>query len=521
MSKIKTPIYLLVIISFLEGASLMITELLGSKLIAPYFGASLFVWSSVLSVTLIGLAIGYFVGGYLAEKASNKENTLLFQILLASILLTLMPYLSSLSLSIFGNSGVRWGSFFSSMIFLMPPILVFGSITPIIVNIITENINKPSGAIPGYIFAISTLGGVLFTLLVGFYFIPEFGIKKVVYITSILFVLPSIILSIYIKRYIFIIIAIVLILVNIKLSVAKAIKNSNNISILYKEESLLGQITVADINENGFKSRRLYINNIAQTFCNINRIPLSEWTYPHIIAAVSSIKPANSNVLLFGLGGGSLLFELDNLLRFNCDAVEIDSRMYDVAKKYFNYNAPNSKIYIDDARSYLNSKLGKKYDIIIFDILSGESQPNHVFTIEGFEKIKEKLNTEGLLIINYQGNSNLNSVKAIIKTLNFKNFKTSFYEKDDDFIVYARLENKLTSNDLMDIRYNKLMAEDSKFTPNKLLTSNEINIGNVKLLTDDLPILDYYNAEKIVKWRTSIINKHTMNLLNNGFELVK
>src|SRR5436190_12366605 len=67
-------------ISFLEGGAVMVIELLGAKIIAPYYGASLYVWSSVLGVTLGGLALGYFLGGYFSEKYKNQ--LLLFLVIL-------------------------------------------------------------------------------------------------------------------------------------------------------------------------------------------------------------------------------------------------------------------------------------------------------------------------------------------------------------------------------------------------------------------------------------------------------
>ncbi len=54
----------LYLVAFIEGASVMAIELAGAKMIAPFFGTSLYVWASVLAVTLGGLAAGYFAGGW-------------------------------------------------------------------------------------------------------------------------------------------------------------------------------------------------------------------------------------------------------------------------------------------------------------------------------------------------------------------------------------------------------------------------------------------------------------------------
>ena len=52
----------------------MAAELLGAKMLAPYFGSSLYVWATVLAITLGGLAAGYFMGGILSYKSKNNEQ---------------------------------------------------------------------------------------------------------------------------------------------------------------------------------------------------------------------------------------------------------------------------------------------------------------------------------------------------------------------------------------------------------------------------------------------------------------
>src|ERR1041385_3859724 len=82
-------------LSFLEGASVMAAELLGAKMLAPYFGSSLYVWSSVLGITLGGLALGYFAGGILSQK-KNAERDLYAVLLASAIFLIAMPVLAKM-----------------------------------------------------------------------------------------------------------------------------------------------------------------------------------------------------------------------------------------------------------------------------------------------------------------------------------------------------------------------------------------------------------------------------------------
>ena len=69
----KQLLRLLYVLSFIEGGAVMGAELVSAKMIAPYFGNSLYVWASVLGVTLTSLMIGYLIGGRLSVKSKNRE----------------------------------------------------------------------------------------------------------------------------------------------------------------------------------------------------------------------------------------------------------------------------------------------------------------------------------------------------------------------------------------------------------------------------------------------------------------
>ena len=71
----KLPYWWLYCTVFLTGASVMVIELLGTRLIAPFYGASLYVWASLISVTMIALAIGYYAGGHWADHAKRTAGS--------------------------------------------------------------------------------------------------------------------------------------------------------------------------------------------------------------------------------------------------------------------------------------------------------------------------------------------------------------------------------------------------------------------------------------------------------------
>src|SRR5688572_18726542 len=129
----KTNRNFLFLLSFIEGASVMACELFSAKMIAPFFGGSLYVWAAVLGVTLFALMSGYYLGGYISER-SKKENLVYWILLLGGFFLMMMPYTSVWSMSRFLDMSVQWGSTVSLMIFMFPPLLFMGMTSPIIIN---------------------------------------------------------------------------------------------------------------------------------------------------------------------------------------------------------------------------------------------------------------------------------------------------------------------------------------------------------------------------------------------------
>ncbi len=168
-------IKIILMVSFLEGASVMGVELIGAKLIAPWFGTSLYVWTSVLGVSMLGLASGYYIGGHLSYRQA-QGNLLKKLLLLATLFVGVMPLTATLIMSATQMVDVRLGSLIASIVFIFPPLLLMGMVSPMIIRYCTRE-KTHTGKIAGSVFAASTIGGVLSVLLSGFYFIPLLGLN--------------------------------------------------------------------------------------------------------------------------------------------------------------------------------------------------------------------------------------------------------------------------------------------------------------------------------------------------------
>ena len=172
----------LYLVLLIEGGALMAVELIGAKLIAPFYGNSLYVWTAVLAITLGGLTIGYFLGGIISDKSPNVKT--LFIIIGASALLVLaLPYSSNIILSATLPMELRTGIVISCLVFLMPPLICFGMVGPLTVRLVSTELDKV-GKAAGSVYFTSTVGGIIATFLFGFYLIPFWGLKLSAYTTA-------------------------------------------------------------------------------------------------------------------------------------------------------------------------------------------------------------------------------------------------------------------------------------------------------------------------------------------------
>lgn len=167
-------------IVFVSGAVVMSFEILGSRILAPYYGNTVFVWGSLISVFLTGLTVGYWGGGKLADRIAEWS---VFGGLLAApgLLLCSFPlYCDPVNEWIFNAGyGVRAESLLASLILFFPPIVFMGAVSPYAVKLQVKNFNRLGTGV-GNLYALSSLGSILGTLWTSFYLILWMGIRKII-----------------------------------------------------------------------------------------------------------------------------------------------------------------------------------------------------------------------------------------------------------------------------------------------------------------------------------------------------
>lgn len=194
---IKPSSTLLYITAFLTGFSLMGYEILGIRILAPYFGTSVYVWGALISVFMLGLSIGYYLGGKLADKRKHPIDL----IIVLSVAIAFIIFVSFTGSNLCFNLSllainIKYSVLFACLILFFVPCILLGIVQPYIVTLL-ESANHKIGKSVGNIYSMSTIGSIIGVLAVSFYFIDTWKTSTGIKVLCIPLLLSVLILLIY------------------------------------------------------------------------------------------------------------------------------------------------------------------------------------------------------------------------------------------------------------------------------------------------------------------------------------
>jgi spermidine synthase len=478
---------LIYFVVFICGGAVLAIEILGTRIIGPFYGVSIFLWSSLISVTLVGLSVGYVIGGRLSDKIKNY-NMLALIIAVSGVFILLIPILRNLVIKIAEQSGLRASVLLSSFILFFPPLALLGMVSPYAIKLRTQSLDNV-GKSSGYLYAVSTIGSVLAALLTGFILIPNFGVIKLTLTIGILLIITSVVIFLTKKNLLHnkLLISLIIIPVFLLICFIPSDKMLAGKGIKTIIQSQYAEIRVFEKEED----RYLLIDGGIHSAINIktkdNILP-----YVWVTEITKEIFNYSGDMLLIGLGGGSVLksFYLDN---WDTEVVEIDPEVTKIARSYFNLLPGFNNIHHMDGREFLQNTY-KSYDLIILDAFGSSSIPFHLITLESFKLAKLHLKKNGLFTINIEAlgwdDIIIRSVAATLKQV-FKNVialpiseppntlgNVILVASDRPIELSGELDRdywhpgyRFSSN------YEKNHAWDNKFIP---------GVKDAELLTDDL-----------------------------------
>jgi spermidine synthase len=403
----------------------MALELLGSRLLAPVFGNSIFVWGSLIGVVLAALSSGYYLGGRLADRQPNL-HTLSAVIFAAGILVVVLPALAPpvFDAVVKLNIGERYSPLFATTLLLAPPSILLGMVSPYAIRLVARTVEK-MGRASGNLYALSTLGSIVGTFVTVFVLIPEFGVNKIILTIGVtLLVVAFLGLSMRMKVLILLILVILPFaapyLVSRRLTVAAYTLALGD--TIYETDTPYHHLQVADYYDPANQStvRILIMDDFLHSAMDLNHPERTVFPYTDYFHLGFLLNSNITRVLFIGGGGftGPKSF-LTDYPKVQVDVVEIDPDVIRVAEQYFavDPNNPRMHIYNDDGRTFLQ-KTTQKYDLIVLDAYSRSYVPFHLMTAEFFKEIVTHLGSNGSVISNLISSVSSNDDQLLVAETN-------------------------------------------------------------------------------------------------------
>ncbi|MCB0878898.1 MAG: fused MFS/spermidine synthase [Thermoleophilia bacterium] len=437
----------LLLVVFLAGGALMAYEIVGSRLLAPYFGSSTFVWGSLISVFLGALAAGYAVGGRLADRFPAAGALAL--VLAASSLLVGATVLLSAPLQewiIDVNLGLRLDPLVSSVLLFGPASVLMGMVSPYAVRLRAGDLQS-LGRTAGSLYGLSTFGSIAGTLAASFWLVQSFGSEATVLAVGVVLAACSVLTAMAggARALVSTIASVSLVLVAL-LALAGAggdevgdrvraagsdyspvfhaggykpeFEPSTGGTLRDKADSSYHRIRVVDYpagQVGDTPARVLHFDNSLQAAAALDAqgAPITTgapvFGYLRAFDLVPAIRPDAEKALLVGLGSGAAAMRLHELRPdLQIDVVEIDPKVVELARKWFGYRDSENgndaiTTHVGDGRTWLAAQGDTTFDVIMLDTYFADSIPFHLTTREFLELVRDRLAPDGVVAANLIG----------------------------------------------------------------------------------------------------------------------
>ncbi len=406
-------LYLLV---FVVGAASLGAEIAVARLMAPFFGASTIVWANTIGVVLVALSVGYWLGGRLGDRHPHPRGLCLL-VLGAALLLAVVPFLAQpfFDVSVDALDSVSAGAFVGSLVAVLAlvavPVILLGACSPYAIRLAVPDVEH-SGRIAGRLYAVSTAGSLLGTMLAALVLIPFAGTQR----TFLAFALALAASAPAGLGWRFI--ALPAALVGVIALPIGTVKGTDRGRILYEGESALQYIRVVEEPDG---DRVLQLNE-GQADHSLYR-PGSYLTGGYwdgmLTLPFTGLRDPPRRVAILGNAAGTMARAYGHFFPgAEVDGVEVDPKLEEIGDRYFDMASnPNLTVHSEDARPWLRRSAGG-YDVIVVDAYRQPYIPFYLTTREFFDLVRDRLAPGGAVVVNVghpEGNDDLET--AIGRTM--------------------------------------------------------------------------------------------------------
>ncbi len=389
--------------AFFSGMSIMAIEMGASRLLTPYFSSSQVIWTIIIGMIMIAMAIGNVWGGRTADK--NPDPARLYRrLLIAAIWTAALPFagrfvllgVTYLVVKVTSQNYLVFASFFSCLVLFVFPLILLGTVTPSLIKYSTDNLTE-NGRTVGTIEACGTIGSILGTFLPTFVTIPSFGTAMTFYIFAGILALLSLIFFVGIRKHIVKaagVVGLVLVLMIAPINYSFAFWDDK---IIYEGESIYNYLRVEDEPEQVILS-----TNVLAGVQSVYRKGggLAGMYYDYQLAAPLMAGEIDDPISLLVLGMGTGTYAktcLEYFPNMTAEGVEIDQKIVDISRKYFGLSE-DIPVAVEDGRAFLRN--AGTYDLIMVDAYQDITIPFQMSSVEFFTMVKEHLSPNGVMLVN-------------------------------------------------------------------------------------------------------------------------
>lgn len=400
---------LLYTLSFFTNATILVFEITGGRLLAPYLGTSVGVWAGLIAVVLGGMAIGYHFGGKFADRNSSEKRIahVLFLSGIAALLAWSVRDLIPSSVA-YAHLEVTLGALVAGTVIFMPTVILLAALSPMLAKNLIQNLDN-SAKVVGELNAVGTAGSIAGAVLAGMILIPLYGVGSILLGVAVALLAVSFFLlkNNLIKfaglgaGFIFFALGVNAIPTFADTLVADVSTAYNRIFIT--EENYAGKTLALWTSPFGIQCE-MYVDE----YGNVNESRLAaDYQRAHDTVILNEFPKGPARMLF--LGGCVQSFPRYLLKKYpnaSADVVEIDPGMTKVAEKYFGLNPtafPTLKTIYEDARIFVN-KDHEAYDLVYFDAFDQSGHvPFQLMTEEMFKRMSAHVTDDGVVLVNALG----------------------------------------------------------------------------------------------------------------------
>jgi spermidine synthase len=380
---------------FGAGIGALATEITASRLLAPYFGSSTIVWANLIGIVLAALAVGYWLGGRIADR--RPEARLLgFIVLAAAVFVAVIPFAAKpfLDFTVEGldtaSAGAVIGSFLAVLLLCAPPVVLLGTVSPFAIRLAVTSI-ATAGAVAGRLYALSTAGSLLGVFLPALVLIPAVGTQRTFLVVSAALAASSCFLLG--ARYL-VVTALLAALLVIPPGAVKAEEG-----LIHEETSFHQYIGVVERPD----GRRLLHLNEGVAVHSVWRPDsvLTGGVWDAFLALPPLLGRPLERVAILGNAGGTTARALGVYYPgAQVEGVELDPAVSRVGRRFFGMDDnPRLTVHDTDARPFLRAS-DERFDLIVVDAYRQPYVPFYLATREFFRLAREHLTPGGIIALN-------------------------------------------------------------------------------------------------------------------------